>query len=424
MRELPQIVFLDVVGCPENRFDVAQLRSKLEHMGIKITENPSEADTLIVNTCGLTQGTENLSVEIIRKVRSLATPQSHIFITGCLPLIHKEALEEFSNVTIIPGPMTGDLPWKIETPIDESELFCGHIHPQRLTLGQTRSFTLRKSFLSNLDILLYKWINVSPPSPPTYSIKIATGCNLACTYCAVRLSRGRLASMPPDWVKARIEQGLDQGYKDFSLLGTNVSAYGRDLGISLPSLLNDIFQIDNSFRVRLRNVEPCEVIRYLPEFTKQLETGRISYVEFPLESGSNRILKLMQRGYTVEEYTRCLKEMKRAFPKLLVRSQIMAGFPTETDEDFKQSLNLLKTLPLDYVELYCFSARPGTKAAELEGHVKRKVARQRYESLRKTFVKGKPFKKCNLYLRHCLYPSLFRKKLRQRNLSEQEDTAL
>ena len=118
MDKLPGVVYLDVVGCPENRYDVDQLRAFLVNRGVKITTNPKEADTLIVNTCGLTQMNENLSKKMIAKIKENASPDSRLIISGCLPKIHPDSLKDFKEAYIIPGPVIESIPWKRWTPLD------------------------------------------------------------------------------------------------------------------------------------------------------------------------------------------------------------------------------------------------------------------------------------------------------------------
>jgi MiaB/RimO family radical SAM methylthiotransferase len=229
----------------------------------------------------------------------------------------------------------------------------------------------------------------------------------------VKISRGKLRSQPVEWVIERVKEGVEKGFRDISLIGTNVSGYGQDIGTNLPNLLKKLFEIDPDFRIELRNAEPEEVMRLLPEFTEVLKTGRITYLEYPLQSGSDRILKLMRRGYTVEDFTRCLLEMKKAAPKLFIRTQVMVGFPTETDEDFQKSLEIVKKLPFGYVEAFFFSPRPGTKAAELDGRIDRKVMKQRYKSLQKVIMRQHVPQKLKLFfsflLKTITHPGYFKK---------------
>ena len=373
---------MDTTGCPENRFDVAQTREALERMGISFTKNPEEADTIILNTCGLTNDMEQISVNMLRKLRQSALPGSRILVTGCLPKINPDSLQEFNDVTVIKGPLMESFPWDSGGDVDLKEVFSPCLHPQRILYTDQKFPRFDRGFFWNLDRLLYQRIGICPPNRKRFFIKIATGCNQLCTYCAVRISRGELRSREVEWVVARFRQGLAAGYHEFALIGTNVSAYGQDIGTNLCQLLKLLIQHEGEYTIQLRNLEPEDVIRFLPEFLDVLRSGRISYMEFPLQSGSDRILKLMARTYHIDEYVEAMKEIKRVCPDILIRSQVMVAFPTETEEEFKQTLKVAGELPFIFIEPFCFSSRPGTAASRLEGHISRKVAKRRYKELR------------------------------------------
>ena len=383
MEQKPQKVFIDVVGCPENRWDAGQLASLLEKNDAVLVENPAEADTLIVNTCGLTRGNEKISQDIITRVKAHSSPGSRLVICGCLPKINLPALEEFTETLIVPGPMLDNLPWILTKQRDCRTDFNPQILPQRRILKKENIWTLKKSPFWIFDRLMYLWAGITPPGRKRFFIKIASGCNHHCTYCAIKISRGRLTSMPPEWVKERIAEGVRAGYRDINLLGTNVSAYGKDIGTNLAALLKDIIKIDDSIRLHLRNCEPEDLLDCLPELQEVLRTGKIKYLEMPLQSGSDRILKRMNRGYKTADYIKVFNTLKEAYPKLHIRSQAMVGFPGETEEDFKQTLDLASRLPFLYVETFHFSVRPGTAAEKLDGKLDKKSVMRRYHILQK-----------------------------------------
>ncbi len=388
MHDLPETVYIDTCGCPENRFDVGQLKHTLEQLGVEVTRTPQDADTIIVNTCGLTHETEAISIDIIKKVKRLASPGTRILVTGCLPIINPTSLKNIPDIELIRGPTIHSFPWKIPDTIDLGSLFSPTLHPQRIILGKDEVIKRGRGLLWNIDRLMYRRIGICPEHARRFFIKIASGCNRYCTFCAVRISRGPLQSKPIPWVVERFREGLESGYREFSLIGTNVSAYGQDIGANLPELLNELLKIEGRYKLCLRNLEPEDIIEYLDDFLEVLKTGKIKYIELPLESGSDRILKLMNRAYTVDQYVDALRRIKKACPALLVRSQVMIGFPTETEEDFQKSVEWSCKLPFVYVEPFCYSPRPGTAASRLENQVPAKVAKRRYKLLRKKLMKS------------------------------------
>jgi threonylcarbamoyladenosine tRNA methylthiotransferase MtaB len=397
------------MGCPENRFDVGQLQGQLEAMGVEITRDLRKADTIILNTCGLTEGMENICVEMLRKLQDEAPKDARIVVSGCLPIIHGEVLEEFSNVHIVRGPLIDSFQWDTDPGLDRASIYNPQIFPQRVLYDDRKAYRFDKGVLWNIDRLLYKQIGICPPKTNRCFIKIASGCDRLCTFCAVRISRGPLQSRPMEWVVDRFQRGLDAGYQDFSIIGTNVSAWGKDIGSSLPRLLERLLEFDAPFKLYLRNLEPEDIIHYLPEFLEILKSGKVPYMEFPLESGSDRILKLMNRAYKVEEYVTTVKEIKRVAPKILLRSQVMVGFPTETDKDFEDTVRYACELPFVFVEPFLYSPRPGTAAARMEGQIPHKIARRRFKELHRRLMRAHLGYKLKV-LSGCYARNLFSKK--------------
>lgn len=212
----------------------------------------------------------------------------------------------------------------------------------------------------------------------SFCIKVSSGCPNRCAFCAVKISRGELKSKPIDRIVEEFKEGLAKGYKEFSLLGTDVGAYGRDRGVTLVDLLRELLKIEGDYTIKLRNIQPKFLIKMMPEFREVLRSGKISYLSTAAESGNNRILGLMRRGYKIENYKETILSLKREFPKLQIRTQIMVGFPSETEQEFEDSLRLLDEIDFDFVEVYQFQPRPGTEAAAMKDQVPQKISRRRY----------------------------------------------
>ena len=166
-----------------------------------------------------------------------------------------------------------------------------------------------------------------------------------------------------------------------NLLGTDLGWQGRDKGYTLVDLLQQMIEEKGDYRIGLRNVNPYILYRMLDELERVFFSNRIWYLGAAAESGSDRILKLMGRAYTVEEFKQSIDTLRRASPKLVIRTQLIVGFPTETDEDFQQSMRLIDDVKFDFVEIYPFSVRPGTYAAELEGQCSQEVIKDRYRRM-------------------------------------------
>ena len=238
---------------------------------------------------------------------------------------------------------------------------------------------IKKKLFFNYYSQLCDAINVFHPY--SFCIKISTGCLTNCSYCAVRISRGKLKSKPLNKVINEFEEGLSKGFTEFSLIGTDTGSYGRDQGITLVTLLKELLAREGDYQIRLRNIQPRFLIEMMPELQDLFKSGKISYISTAAQSGNNRILKLMNRKYTIEEYKEAIRLINKEFPHIQIRTQIMVGFPSETEEEYQDSVRLLDELNFDIVEIYLYSPRPNTKAAKIKEQVSKDVAEKRYTNL-------------------------------------------
>jgi len=217
-----------------------------------------------------------------------------------------------------------------------------------------------------------------PGDPSIYYIKVATGCLGACTFCSVRKSRGTIKSKPIEKIMCEFKKGLQRDFKRFSLMGTDLGAYGRDLGYTLVDLLREMTKERGDFKIGLRNVDPYFLKEMLSELIPIFKSQRVWYLSSAAESGSDRILKLMRRNYTIKEFKECVESIRRACPDIVIRTQLMVGFPTETEQDFAETMRLLDDVVFDYAEVYRFSKRPGTPAENMKGQVPEETISRRF----------------------------------------------
>jgi tRNA A37 methylthiotransferase MiaB len=178
-------------------------------------------------------------------------------------------------------------------------------------------------------------------------------------------------------------EGLQSGYKQFALIGTDTGSYGRDIQTNLVNLLRAMVSVKGEYWLKLRNVHPRTLIKMLPEFLDVFKSGKIVHMTTALQHGNNRILKLMKRGYTIEDFKYAIGAVKKSCPNLKIRSQLMVGFPGETEAEFNDTLNLLDEIQFDFIEVYKYSPRPNTMAAEMPNQVTNKTANKRYFMLHK-----------------------------------------
>ncbi len=366
-------------GCPENQLDSARIRSYLEKNGWKIADRVKDAHLILFNACGLTESSEFNSIHFIHTIKRQINGNQRLIVWGCLPKIHPEVLFQ-THQELSFGEReidTLDKIIKAITPIRDITIneICPPIYRESLR------HRLRK--IDRLPIKLGKLPYMKLASrdylyrcadPSIFYIKIATGCLGNCSYCAVKKSRGTITSKPVDAVLNEFKTGLSRGFKEFSLLGTDLGPYGRDLGYTLADLITEMVDEQGAFKIGLRNIHPLFLKQMIDELVPAFATGKIWFTGVPVESGSDRILKLMRRGYSVSDFKESVQRLKKAHPDLFVQTQIMVNFPTETEGDFAQSMRLFDDSHFDYAEIYSFSPRPNTAAATMEGKIPSAVA--------------------------------------------------
>jgi threonylcarbamoyladenosine tRNA methylthiotransferase CDKAL1 len=394
-------------GCPENRIDCSRMQKFLGDNGCTITADIKNADIVVFNSCGLTHATQEFSVKIIKHIQALKKPSAELVVCGCLPRINMPRLKEVHQGFTFQHEIE-QLKEVIETQTNPQDSCANHLSPRahvpivrRWRIPDLKKIfslmsikeKLTESYYDRLD----REINVFRSH--SFCIKVSTGCLNTCAYCAVRISRGELKSKPVDRIIEEFEEGLAKGYKEFALLGTDVGAYGRDLpaepsndslssiagysgqagqGKTLVDLLRELTKKEGDYTIRIRNIQPRFLLEMLPELREILRSGKISYLSSAAQSGNNRILGLMRRGYKIEDYKEAILSLKREFPKLQIRTQIMVGFPSETEEEFEDSLRLLDEIDYDFVEVYQFQPRPNTEAAAMKDQVPAKISRRRF----------------------------------------------
>jgi tRNA A37 methylthiotransferase MiaB len=384
-------------GCPESRIDVARAEKYLAENGYEVKADMTDADLVLFKACGLTNKLQSNSIGIIKEIQSKLKRNQRFIVWGCLPKIDPEGLEKEYTGLVSAGSELPELHkmLNLAKPFSESSANeLGRVWPlneKNATeyvryQGSKFSQVVKKPAL-RWDRYISSHFNlVRNKAPTVFYIKISSGCHNNCTFCAVRIARGLTKSKPMSEVVAEFKLGLQKGYKNFSLMGTSPGSYGVDLGYNFIDLLKALTTIDGDYNIFIRNFHPMHMLTMLDGFLEVLGGKKIKYVELAAQSGNNRILKLMNRNYTIEEYKHLIVEIRKAYPALIIRSQLMVGFPTETEADFQDTLKLLDDLVFDYVEVYEFSDRPGTVAAKLEPKVPDNVKRQRFLKLYKKAV--------------------------------------
>ncbi len=319
-------------GCAANQADSEVMRTLLSR---KYEEsNLEEADIVIVNTCGVKGPTENKIVDFIRRLKN-----EKVIIAGCLPKINKPRLEkEFPNYSMM-GP---------DQVLDVVNIF------ERVLNGE-RVVELSAKYCERLILTRSKNIDIIP---------ISQGCLGACTYCATKFARGTLRSYPPEKIINRIKSS---NASTFYLTSQDNGCYGFDIGTNLVELLSKIVKIDKKFKIRNGMMNPNHVLKIVDGLVEVYKDEKIiKFAHIPVQSGSNIVLKHMRRLYTVEDFKQVVKRFRDEIPNIRISTDIIVGYPTETEEDFKQTLDLIREIKPEVLNISKFYSRPGTEASKLK----------------------------------------------------------
>lgn len=346
-----------------NELDSEIMVGLLEKRGLKRTDVEDEADLLIFNTCSIRDLAER---KVMGKIGKLGTKgkRALIGVTGCMAMTKKETLfRKLPHIDFIIG--TNNIS-ELNTVLDEV-----------LETGRPAIRT-DDQFEENLDYLVAK-----RDDPVKAFVSIIRGCDKFCTYCVVPYTRGQEVSRPPESIEEECRRLVSQGYKEITLLGQNVNSYGKDKpewSCLFHDLLYRLDKIPGLSRVRFMTSHPVDITVDLMKAIRDLPSA-CEFVHFPLQAGSNRILKKMHRIYTVEQYLEKVALLREIVPNVSLGTDIIVGFPTETEEEFQQTYDRFKEIGYSVAFLFAYSARKGTPAFRWKDDISEEVKNDRLQRL-------------------------------------------
>lgn len=349
------------LGCKVNYCETESLQALFEQAGYRITGFEEQADVYIINTCTVTGESDHKSRKAIRRARR-RSPEALIVATGCYAQGAPDQIRQMNQVDLLIGNREREnLPRIIET----------------LTKGSVLDLVGRHQPGESFELL--------PPAPRRGRtrgfIKIQEGCNQGCTYCIVPQVRGPLRSMHPAAVIERVEVLTAAGCREIVLTGVHLGLYGADLKeVSLAGLLGRLGQLPGLLRLRLSSIEPSDVTS---ELIDQVATSQVvcPHLHIPLQSGDGEILRLMNRPYEPVEFLYLAKLLKQEIPGLSLSSDVIVGFPGETERHHRRSMKLIEEIGFSRLHVFKYSARPGTPAAELPGQLPGEIKDQRSKEM-------------------------------------------
>jgi threonylcarbamoyladenosine tRNA methylthiotransferase MtaB len=348
-------VAFHTLGCRLNFSESGSIAQGFAERGYEIVDFGSEADVVFLNTCTVTDGADSTCRNLIRKAQASA-PEAKIVVAGCYAQMEADKIKQMQGVDLILGTSEKykvfdylDSEDKLQVHIDKSQDFFGAA--TTLADSHTRAF-----------------------------LKIQDGCNYVCSFCIIPFARGRSRSTSIAAALKEAQGLVAQGFKEIILTGVNIGEYESASGEKLVDLVQAVVELKGVERLRLGSVEPNTLTRELLETLKA--SGKYQdHFHIPLQSASNAILSSMRRKYTIEQYRELLTMVKSFFPKAAFGADVIVGYPGETEEQFLETFNFLRTSPLTHFHVFPYSKRKGTTAAKLEDQIQSSVKKDRVRTL-------------------------------------------
>ncbi|NIP22370.1 MAG: tRNA (N(6)-L-threonylcarbamoyladenosine(37)-C(2))-methylthiotransferase MtaB [Phycisphaerae bacterium] len=365
---------INTLGCKVNQYESQQIRQLLEQLGLSMSETAGKADLVVINTCCVTHTASAKSRQNIRKTQKLS-PDAVIVVSGCLPSVQ---LDELSN----PGENVHlinhreSLPATLAQIIGVKTASCGSESPKSCKYNRSNQLKLPQltHFRGHTRAFL----------------KIQDGCDGFCSYCIVPKTRPFVHSKPPETVLEEAQALVKSGHKEIVVTGIFLGAYGQSsvkrktwpsqLNEKLAEIIDKMAKIPNLARIRLSSLEPTDVTpRLLDIFSNNRNI--MPHLHLSLQSGSNAILKRMARQYDVEEFRDKVKSIKSRLDRPAITTDIIVGFPGETDDDFEKTINVARDVGFAKMHIFSFSPRKGTPAATMQDTVDNRVIKKRIQVL-------------------------------------------
>ena len=358
--------YVKTYGCQMNEHDSENIKAILEDMSFTETDNMENADLILLNTCAIRENAHNKVFGMIGRIKNLKEKNLNLIagICGCMAqeeVVVNEILEKYNFLDIVFGTHNiHNLPNILYTAINKKDL-------------EVEVLSIEGEVIENIPVKRdskYKaWVN------------IMYGCDKFCTYCIVPYTRGKQRSREPKYIIEEVNDLVKKGYQEVTLLGQNVNAYGKDLNnnYDMSNLLEDVAKTGIN-RIRFVTSHPWDFNDSMIEVIKKYD-NIMPYIHLPLQSGSDSILKLMGRRYTKKSYIELYNKLKTALPHSSITTDIIVGFPNETEEDFNQTLDVVNTCKFDGAYTFIFSPRVGTPAAKMADNVTLEEKNQRLYKL-------------------------------------------
>ena len=357
--------YIKTLGCKTNQYESDRLAKELILRGWDKVSEKDNPDICLVNTCTVTKQADRKSRQMLRKLIS-KNPDSKVIAMGCYVNRDKEELKDISGIFgVFPNEKKADLP---------------DILDDILRISKSSNFNINRTRLSNIELGRTKPEFLNYSSHTRALVKIEDGCDNFCSYCIVPYVRGKPISRNKKEIINEIKYLVSEGVKEVVLTGINIGIYGKELEneTDLTSLIEEILKKTNIFRVRLSSIHVNNISSSLIDLLS--ENNRLCpHLHISLQSGSDRILKMMRRGYNIKQFQEKINKIRFKIPKIAITTDLIVGFPGEQERDFQANLKILKKLYFSKVHVFKYSERPGTIAEKMKDKVSSHLINMRSE---------------------------------------------
>ena len=339
-------------GCTANQDNSSIIASIIKKQGYELTNSDEEAEVFIINSCIVKGATQSKVINLIRRLKQF---NKEIILTGCMPLANYKLAKSF-NVKLL-----------CHNSLDK---ICELLQNKKQEII-TRKNSSKLGYEKDANI-----------------VQIAEGCLGNCSYCATKLAKGQLFSFPEDKILEEVKK-LAKKHNIIKITATDCGCYGLDIGTNLPSLLKKIISLPGNFKIRIGMINPKYAKIYLNELIEIYKHEKvIKFLHIPVQSGSDKVLKLMKRQYKVKDFLEIVEKFRKEIPNICISTDIIVGFPNESHEDFEKTIVLVKKTKPDVLNISKFSPMPRTEAAKLK-KLPSQIVKERSKKLHDLFIKLK-----------------------------------
>lgn len=378
-------VYIEKTGCTRRKLDVAKLQAYFEVNGYTVSHDPEAADYILVSTCALKREEEENSVQLLDSYRS---SRGKVIVYGCLPVI-------------APTRYNRDFDFDFISPADikNVDLHFRHITRSFAEVADANVIHATADDIKGPAALRYvrnKYLG----KKPVYHLFISRGCLGSCSYCAARFAVGPLQSKPVDMIVAEFNRGIEAGYRDFVIIGDDVGAYGIDRDEDFPRLLGSLLaeadrkrsgtasNARSTITLHIDEFHPRWAVKYRSELPRLIESRNVAALVCPLQSGSDRLLGLMQRNHDAASAFAVLEELHACNRAMKISTKMMVGFPSETEADVTETLEKIAALPLSTITIISYEEKENTPACAIQPKVPPGVVEERVRAAQTFFRKN------------------------------------